>query len=209
MSIIDGLAGSVSSRDFTKLKIVNAISLLVEEKPLGDIRVSEICETAGVSRKTFYKHFPSKYDAIQWFWANMAAESVRRLGRDLTWFESLKLGFERFYENYAFFDVVSKERGFESLVEFGPRVRESALEKTIEENLGVPLSNELRIQAKFFAISEPHIILDILRSNPDGFDPEFAARILDSCVPRELHDLIDSAVIRQNECEHGNPLDDK
>lgn len=46
------------NKDFkTKPQIFEAFILLLEEKPLDKISVKELCEVAGVSRKTFYVHY--------------------------------------------------------------------------------------------------------------------------------------------------------
>ena len=44
--------------------IIDALLLLMKEKPYSKISVSEICKKAGVSRQTFYSLFDSKEDVI-------------------------------------------------------------------------------------------------------------------------------------------------
>ena len=45
----------------TKMKILHAV-----DKSLDRITIAEICENAGISRQTFYRHFQSKYDIPWW-----------------------------------------------------------------------------------------------------------------------------------------------
>lgn len=46
------------NKDFkTRPQIFEAFIVLLEEKPLDRISVKELCEVAGVSRKTFYVHY--------------------------------------------------------------------------------------------------------------------------------------------------------
>ena len=52
----------------TKARLVNALIELLSEKPLIDISVADICESSGVSRKTFYRYYANHYalfEAIQ------------------------------------------------------------------------------------------------------------------------------------------------
>lgn len=48
----------------TKNALRNAFFALLEESCLEDITINELCETAGVRRATFYKHFADKGDFI-------------------------------------------------------------------------------------------------------------------------------------------------
>ena len=44
--------------------ISQALFQLLQEKPISDIRISEICEIAGVGRMSFYRNYKSKEDVI-------------------------------------------------------------------------------------------------------------------------------------------------
>ena len=50
----------------TKLWIAAAMKRLMAKKPLGKIRVTEICREAEIERPTFYYHFQDKYDLVAW-----------------------------------------------------------------------------------------------------------------------------------------------
>jgi len=49
----------------TKESIADALSKLLETKPLAKISVREIAEHSGVDRQTFYYHFDTRDDAMQ------------------------------------------------------------------------------------------------------------------------------------------------
>lgn len=48
----------------TKTLIHNGLTELLAEKTLDKIKISELCERAGVHRSTFYKYYGSQYDVI-------------------------------------------------------------------------------------------------------------------------------------------------
>ena len=50
-----------------KEQILEALLGLMEIVPYHEISVRVICESAGISRPTFYNHFHSKEDAVRWF----------------------------------------------------------------------------------------------------------------------------------------------
>ena len=48
----------------TKDKLYSAFLNMLKEKLFEEITVNEVCDTAGVRRATFYKHFNDKYDFL-------------------------------------------------------------------------------------------------------------------------------------------------
>ena len=59
----------------TKLWIAEKMRALLKQKPLEKIRVTEICQAAGIERPTFYYHFRDKYDLMAWMFCHAAAET--------------------------------------------------------------------------------------------------------------------------------------
>lgn len=49
----------------TAIKFNKALLALLEKKSFEYITISEICETAGVNRSTFYLHYENTYDLLQ------------------------------------------------------------------------------------------------------------------------------------------------
>lgn len=74
-----------ASGDFaTKLGILKAI-----DRPVADMSVTEICEKAGISRTTFYRHFDSKLDIMPWWGVWCAEQYVFEIGRKYSWEEGM------------------------------------------------------------------------------------------------------------------------
>lgn len=46
--------------------LAESMRFLLREKHFDKISITEICEHAGVSRRTFYRHFADKYDLLTW-----------------------------------------------------------------------------------------------------------------------------------------------
>lgn len=55
----------------TQTLLRDALMALVAEKGFANLSVEEICERAGIARRTFYRHFPDKHELL---WATV--ESV-------------------------------------------------------------------------------------------------------------------------------------
>ena len=50
--------------EFSKTLIIDAFYSLIKKKPFQEISITEIAETAGVSRLTFYRNFESKENVV-------------------------------------------------------------------------------------------------------------------------------------------------
>ena len=61
--------------DITKLWIADKMREIMKRKPLSKIRVTEICEAAGIERPNFYYHFTDKYDLVAWIFCHKAYET--------------------------------------------------------------------------------------------------------------------------------------
>ena len=49
---------------YTKECLYESFLHFLEDKPVPDITVSEICDRAGISRKTFYKYYPDQFGLL-------------------------------------------------------------------------------------------------------------------------------------------------
>ena len=59
----------------TKIWIANTMSKLLQQKPIEDIRVTEICREAEIERPTFYYHFKDKYELMAWMFCQKALQT--------------------------------------------------------------------------------------------------------------------------------------
>lgn len=183
----------ISVKNVSKMRMLDALFDLVEEKAFKDVTVSDICARAGVSRQTFYRHFASKFDAANWFWHEMATRYMMRVGRDMQWRESLGYLFENVADYLAFFAEAGKEGGFESVLSFGCRSRMDSLKTTVTDHLGLPLTEDLEFQIDFFAEGEARMVEELAkRGGP--IDAAAIASRLETCVPRPLFHLLNDSV---------------
>ncbi len=72
-----------------KYRLAESMHDLLEKKPVKDIRVTEICETCGVSRQTFYRNFLDKNDLINWYFDILLDTSFEKMGDGKTVYDGL------------------------------------------------------------------------------------------------------------------------
>ena len=72
----------------TKKALADALKAQLIEEPLDKISIGEICERCSLNRKSFYYHFDSKPDLVNWifdteFFADVASDSDSLSWQDL------------------------------------------------------------------------------------------------------------------------------
>ena len=116
----------------SKRLLADALTGLMECKPLDQVRVAEIAAAAGVSKQTFYHHFSDKYHLMEYCFRDMFAAPFERMGTlapfDECYIEFLQLCHERktFLRNaFTSQDVNSLYRVMHHALrdEYGARVR--------------------------------------------------------------------------------------
>lgn len=99
----------------TKAKLTNALLVQLKEHPLYSIKISDLCDTAGISRATFYNNFDSM-DEIVFNLLVAFEEPIRkkvkeiRARKDLSFAEVCKLfvytSVEQFSKHYDVFGQI-------------------------------------------------------------------------------------------------------
>lgn len=88
----DGLPKIYQKSKKTKRKITQSLLDLLDEKPLDQVTIQEICDRAGVHRTTFYKHFGSIFDVIHFLTEEMTAhlsDVLDVMDQKIVWFDFL------------------------------------------------------------------------------------------------------------------------
>jgi AcrR family transcriptional regulator len=68
-----------SRQRYTKQCLFDSFLLLLDQKPVSAITVSEICKDAGISRKTFYKYYSDQFALLEAMQVDLFAEFEAQL----------------------------------------------------------------------------------------------------------------------------------
>ena len=109
--------------NITKSALARAMKKLMNEKGFQKISVTDICESCGMNRKSFYYHFKDKYDLMNWIFytdfITMITSEEIKTGWDL-----LTSVITLFYNDQSFYRAAMKTDGQNSFREY---FRESML----------------------------------------------------------------------------------
>ena len=103
--------------NITKSALARAMKKLMNEKGFQKISVTDICESCGMNRKSFYYHFKDKYDLMNWifyteFISMITLEDIKS-GWDL-----LTSVIRLFYNDQSFYKIAMKTEGQNSFREY-------------------------------------------------------------------------------------------
>jgi AcrR family transcriptional regulator len=157
----------MSKGDVTVLtteNIVSGFKELIEEKPLSRITVSDICEKAGISRKTFYVHFADKNDLLNHIFFDIIMRSTNEL-RALLPSRELKSGpklilegfYKQLYDNRHFIEKFMKNGGQAQFQKIFIDVLSSENEKILS-SAKMP-EREREYMAYFYASSQALLVI--------------------------------------------------
>lgn len=102
----------------TPLKIAEAMKKLVKDSSIDRITVSEIIETADVSRPTFYRYFRDKYDLVNWYFQKLCDKSFMQMGVSMNLREALTKKFEFLRGEKDFFQAAFACESQNNLTEY-------------------------------------------------------------------------------------------
>lgn len=93
-------------------QLTDAMLALLEEKPLSEITVSELCQAAGVGRTSFYRNFGEKEDIVKACLRRLTLEWAEGFWEqtDLSAREQVRMVFSHFEAHRAFYSLLN-ERG--------------------------------------------------------------------------------------------------
>ena len=69
------------SADKTKYRLAEAAKKCMASSGTDAMTVTQIVQTCGVTRQTFYRNFLDKYDLINWYFDKLLARSFEHMGR--------------------------------------------------------------------------------------------------------------------------------
>lgn len=90
--------------------LTGAMLALLEEKPLAEISISELCDEAGVGRTSFYRNFQEKEDIIKAYIKHLFQDWVDKwkTSPDLSIKETVQIVFSHFEANRDFYSLLNK-----------------------------------------------------------------------------------------------------
>lgn len=106
----------MSESKITKKYLAATLKELLRSTPFEKVSVSDICDTCGVSRKTFYYHFQDKFALAEWVFNTEFIAGLKKAPPSDFW-EIVRAVCEYFYEERQFYSALLQYGGQNSFRE--------------------------------------------------------------------------------------------
>lgn len=90
--------------------LTGAMLALLEEKPIAEISISELCGMAGVGRTSFYRNYQAKEDIVKAYITRLFQDRVDKwkTSPDPSVKETVRIVFSHFEENRGFYSLLNR-----------------------------------------------------------------------------------------------------
>ena len=92
-------------------RLTSSMLALLEEKPIAEITISELCGMAGVGRTSFYRNYEDKEDIIRAYIRRLFQDQADKLkaSPDPSVKETVQIVFSHFEENRDLYSLLNKQ----------------------------------------------------------------------------------------------------
>lgn len=175
----------LSKDTVTKYRFLKAVDC-----PLCDLTVETICKNAGLTKRTFYNHFESKYEIPYWYSQLGRLSYYNEIGRTLDWQQGLSLHFSFLYPEREFYRFCTFGGSESSYIKRNEQHRRSNFIKTLTEFKQIELNEELLFDLTLYLRIES-IFVEEWFQNGMVMLPDTFSRYLVGCVPLKLYKAIE------------------
>ncbi len=123
---------NLSVSEQTKQELAAALKVLLAQKPMDKITISELTGMCRIRRQSFYYHFEDIYDLLRWMLQNEAVVLLRQHEGTLLWQEGLLQLFRYLEENRAVCLCALKSVGRDHIRRFFEADIYAVIHRTIE-----------------------------------------------------------------------------
>ena len=133
-----------------KYKLATAMKECMKSASVEKITVTEIVETCGVTRQTFYRNFKDKYDLINWYFDKILLESFEHMGEGKTVYEGLVNKFHYIQQEKLFFKAAFKNDDQNCLRDHDFQLICAFYTEQLETRMACRLSRQLHCQGSIY-----------------------------------------------------------
>ena len=178
-----------------KWHIFHTLGELLKTTPLDNLSVKEICKASNISRQTFYRHFPDKYSIINWHFTLLSEDTLKQVGRTLTWYQAHVKLFTYFYNEQTVY-IHAYSQDYNAWNRYAYRHSSKIYIETLTEYKKVTPTKELLIQADAAAlvcsILSSKWIFGGMKESPEEF-----ATLLEGVLPQKLKSVLENDLPNQ------------
>jgi len=151
----------------TKRALEASLKNLLKQKPLDKITINDIAEDCGINRMTFYYHFKSIYDLVEWSCVEDATKALEGKKTYDTWQEGFLQIFQAVHDNKPFIMNVYRSVSREQVEIYLYKLTYDLMLGVVEEKaVGMAVKDEdKRFIADFYKYAFVGLMLDWIKND--------------------------------------------
>lgn len=169
-----------------KERIARTVNQMMLTTSLDNMTISEICETCGVSRRTFYDNFKDKYDVIDWIYQTEAVDFLSLLGENCSWYDAVITKLNVVRNNQTFYKQAYRKEWF--LTSFF-NITKTLYADAITRQIGAEETKKLDTELTFYCTACVRLtgewVLHGFKQTPEELTESFL-----DCIPQSLRELL-------------------
>lgn len=168
----------------TRYKLAEAMKCLMESHPLEKITVTQITESCGTTRPTFYRYFKDKYDLINWYFDKLAQKSFKQMGVSLSLREALLKKFQFMSMEKKFFSAAFSCETQNNLIDYDYEMIYQFYCKFIQKNAPVEFTEDIEFLLRMYCRGSIFMTADWAKSGMSLPPDRMADLLIDALPPR-------------------------
>lgn len=172
------------ARRDTKAMFAHMLEVMMQDIPLSQVRVAQLCARCKVERRVFYYHFRDKYDLVAWMFEQdyaVAASEYMPYSEELYAEAHRRIWEHRDFYRRAFEEDAQNSIG-RYLLQFSIEANEAVLKRYLAVRTLPP---DRAFEARHFAHGNVGCLVEWLRGTINA-TPEQLASWMFSCIPSVL-----------------------
>ncbi|MEL1136646.1 TetR/AcrR family transcriptional regulator C-terminal domain-containing protein [Desulfitobacterium sp. THU1] len=173
-----------------KLHIFHTLGSLLKQTTIDDISTKLLCKESHVSRQTFYRHFQDKYSVANWHFNILAENTLKQVGRTLTWEQAHRLLFTEMYIEKSIYKYAHISNDCNSLSKYSYRSTKDMYIETLLKYKNICPTKSVLFQADAVALFCTQLATKWCNTGMMESPEEFAM-LVDSVMPLKTKDLFE------------------
>ena len=185
------------SEDIRRM-IFSGLCRLQKTIPYAKITISQICAECSLSRKMFYHYFDNKNAIMVWHFDEILHQTLALIGREKTWLEGETEFCELWMKERDLILDAFQDDSYDAVSNHSYQMSRDYYLKTLEEELHVVPDKVLRFQINALSLLHSSLTYQWLQFE-DRETPEDFCRLLQTTIPENLREMMDSHVLQKRE----------
>ena len=183
-----------TSADKTKYRLAEAAKKCMAASGTDAMTVTQIVQTCGVTRQTFYRNFQDKYDLINWYFDILLHKSFEHMGSGKNIYESLVKKFIYIREERVFFSAGFKSADQNNLKDHDFRLILAFYEDLIRQKTGKMPDEEIGFLLEMYCQSSVYLTVKWVTEGTK-MPPERLAELMVKAMPEKISELFEQLEI--------------